>query len=292
MRGWILLGLGLVMVACGRPRAESGPPTRGLEVSYGVDAMRPREGFELTLKAEGLTRLTLRRPWRGEQGGAVGFFAVRPKPEERSAIERVVRDHSLLDRDDEPGFTAEGSGHLRLAHGARRAEVSLVGSDEGMKSLRLLLDGLIESARQRPLAALKLVSRARVDGPNAVVDAALVHQGVKPLELAVYEPKLPDGTLTLRVVFERAGRLSDERFVSREDLAKLVGRKKLPAGWHALAPGERLVIELPLVRLPAAPEELTVRVEATVLARLGGEKAELSLSSAAAPLEPEAPAEE
>lgn len=292
MRIGILLLSALALWACAKPRAEPGPPTRGLEVSYGVDAMRPREGFELTLKAEGLTRLTLRHPWRGEQGGAVGFFALRPKPAERSEIERVVRDYSLLDRNDEPGFTAEGAGHLRLAHGTRRAEVSLVGEDEGMKSLRLLLDGLIESARQRPLAALRLASRARVDGPNAAVDVALVHQGTKPLELAVHEPKLPEGTLGLRVVFERAGRLADERFVSRDEIARLVGRKKLPGGWHTLAPGEKLVVELPYAALPSAPNELAVRVEATVLARLGNEKAELSLSSKPAPLEPEVPSQE
>jgi len=284
----LLLSLGLALTACGSRPAATPRPSDGLAVSYAVDSVRPREAFELHVAPKGLARALLRSSWRGDPGGAVGFFAVRPTPAQRAELESVVREHALLARRDEPGFTREGSGYLRLAHGTRRGEVSLLSKDEGTRSLRLLLDGLLQSARQRPLAALKLASRARVDGPNALVDVALVHQGVKPLRLAIFEPKLPEGSLTLRVIFERGGRLADERFIAPDDLAKLIAKKKLPGGWHALAPGEKIVIPLPLTRLPAAPEALAVRVEASVLAQLDGQRAVLSMSSEPAPLEPEA----
>ncbi len=282
-------GIALALPACGARPPAKGPPTSGLEVSYAVQTARPAESFELAVAGKGLARLTLKKAGRADPWGAVGFFAVRPTAEQRAELEKIVTEHSLLDRHDEPGFTAEGSGHLQLSHGTRRAEVSLTSKDEGAGSLRLLLGGLIDSAKKRPLAALKVASQARMDGPNAVVDLAIVHQGVEPLELSVADPKSPDGTISVRVVFERAGRLADERFLSPSDIAKLVAKKKLPGGRHVLAPGEKLLVPLPLVALPPAPSEVALRVEVAVLGRWRGSSERLEASSAPAPLEPEAP---
>lgn len=283
----LLFALGMACIACGKGPAAAPARSDGLEIDYRVESTRPSADFELSVRPKGLTRLTLRKPWRGEPSGAVGFFALKPTPEQLSAVETAVREHSLLERHDEAGFTREGSGSLKLSRGAERAEISLTAKDEGADALRFLLAGLVDAARRRPLAALEVASRARLDGPNAAVDLALVQLGTKPLELAVLEPSLPEGSLVVRVVFERAGRLADERFLSREDLRRLVQRKKLPAGWHTLGPGEKLWVALPLVPLPPSPSELAVRVEVTVLARAAGGEARLMASSAPSPLEPE-----
>lgn len=285
-------GLALALAACGGRPVQSAGPARALEIQYGVEAERPRESFELTLGEKGLARLVLRKARRNDPYAAVGFFAVRPKPSDRGQIENVIREFALLDRSDEPGFTAEGSGHLRIAEGGKRAEVSLLAKDEGTRSLRLLLDGVVEAARQRPLAALKIASSAEVDGPNVAVDLTLAHRGVEPLELSVFEPKVPNGTLTVRVVFERAGRLADERFLSPEDIARLIARNKLPSGRHALKPGEQLLVPLPLVALPPRPSELALRVEVGVTGRLRGQAVQFLATSAPAPIEPEAPPED
>ena len=287
-----LAALAIGLTSCGGRPARTVAPARALAIQYGVEAERPPESFEFTLGDKGLARLVLRRARRNEPYAPVGFFAVRPKPRDQGQIENVIRDFALLDRSDEPGFTAGGSGHLRLAHGTRRAEVSLLAKDEGANSLRLLLDGLVEAARQRPVAALKVVSSAQVDGPNVAVDLTLSHRGVEPLELSIFEPKAPKGTLTVRVVFERGGRLADERFLSPDDVARLIARKKLPSGRHALQPGERLVVPLPLVALPPRPSELALRVEVGVTGRLRGQEAQLLASSPLSPIEPEAPPED
>lgn len=282
----------LALVACARQPPAEAPQSRGLEVDYAVQSTRPPESFELAVAGEGLARLVLKKAGRADPWGPVGFFAVRPTPQQRAELASLVGEHSLLDRHDEPGLTADGSGHLRLSHGARRAELSLTSKDEGGGALRLLLRGLIDSAKKRPLAALSVASRARMDGPNAVIDLALVHEGVDPLELSVLDPKTPDGTLSVRVVFERAGRLADERFLSTRDLERLVAKKKLPAGRSVLGPGEKLVVPLPLVTLPPAPAEVALRVEVAVLGRWRDRSARFEASSAPAPLEPETPPEE
>lgn len=291
---WVtLICLVSILPAACRGRAPTdSPPSDGLSVSYGVDSVRPPSGFALTLPGKGLARVLLQKPWRGDPYGPVGFFAVRPTAETRGELERVVREHSLLDRNEEPGMTAEGSGHLRLTHGRRQAELSLLSKDEGTRELVLLLDGLIGTAKQRPLAAVQVRSKARVDGPNAVVDVVLAQLGTRPLELALHDPKSPGGTLVLRVIFERGGRLADERIISPADIAKLASRGKLPDGWHSMGPASALSIPLPLVRLPPSPEQVSLRVEARVRGRLGQQTADLFLSSAPAELAPEAPAEE
>jgi hypothetical protein len=290
---WLLVLTALVLVP---PGCKGSPPARatsteGLEIDYRVEGGRSKEELELRFGAEGLTRLTLRRPLRTEPAGAVGFFAVRPTTEERKAILDLVSRHRLLERRDEAEFTADATGHLRVVHGGKTGELSLFAKDEGKHELELRLRGLLERARARPLAAVQLVSKARMDGPNAVVDVALVHRGTKPVELALHQPGEPEGVLELRVVFERAGRLADELILARKDVERLVARGKLPGGWHSLAPGGKVHVPLPLVRLPPAPHEVALRVEAAVLARSGGNSVVLLPASAPAPLEPEQPAE-
>ncbi len=212
--------------------------------------------------------------------GPVGFFSLSLSSEEKDAIDQRVRNGRLLSRQDEPELGQNDYGTLRLARGARRAELSLSATDEGVTGLCRLLDDIVARAATRPTASAKLVAHANLDGPNVRIVAHFEHAGgTAPLDVAF--TRAGGQSLAVRYVLERGGRLVDERAVRPEDTERSAARGRLPKGWVRLVPEKTSKLPGMRIRMPADVEGVFARVEAVAWLRTKGHQpVEVSFTSA------------
>jgi hypothetical protein len=268
--------------------------TNRAEGPLSVDYRReggPRSDFALVVPAHGYARVTAHHTLAGALDGPAGFFGASLGKQRRAELEHWVTAGNLLSRHDEADFSAENTGLLRLSRGDRTASLSLGASDEATRQLLSVLDGLVSESLSRPVAALRLEAKARLDGPNAKVKSRFVHLGEQPIEIALTHATEP---VRLRAVLERGGKLVDEVLLQSSDLARLTNAGQLPRGWHRIEPGRTWVLPSFQVPLPQRYEGLYARVEASVWARTKGQKPALvSVTSQSVSVEaeeePEAP---
>lgn len=262
MRHELELVLALLLAGCGARQTPEGPPPP-LSLTYSRQT-RPRTDFELSVPPRGFAQIAARRTLASSADGPAGFFGAPLGKKVRADIQRVVDEHGLLGRHDEPELDEKDSGSLKLSHGKRSAELGVRSKDAGAEALLRILDGLASQSIDRPVAALSLRAEARFDGPNAKVAMRFVQLGAQPIELAVTHQTEP---LRLRVLLERGAKLVDEQQL---DVARMVSRGIFPEGWRTIAPGEKWTLPPLSVRLPADDRGLYARVEASVIVRTKG----------------------
>lgn len=126
-RSIALLFCVVLTIACRSANAPTDSAARsGLDVSYRVDAARPRTSFRFHLPSTGDAELYLGAPLAASGADTLGHFRAPVDPEARAEIAKLVDDEKLLSRSGGPSATAEGAGQLSLTSGSAKAELSLV----------------------------------------------------------------------------------------------------------------------------------------------------------------------
>jgi len=280
--------VGLLSVFVATLGCAARPPASRVEGPLAIEYRREggaRSDFLLVVPPHGYARVTAHRTLAGSPDGPAGFFGASLGKQRRGELEHWVKTGKLLSRHDEADFSAENTGLLRLSRGDRSASISLSAQDEPARQLLSVLDGLVSASLSRPVAALRLEAKARLDGPNAKVKSRFVHLGERPIEIALTHETEP---VRLRAVLERGGKLVDEVLLQSSDLSRLSNAGQLPRGWHRIEPGRTWVLPSFQVPLPTRYEGLYARVEASVWARTQGHAPALvTLTSPSVSVEPE-----
>jgi hypothetical protein len=271
MRRWVF-ALGVVPLSgCAGQRAVS-KPEPALVVEYSVQQDHAPRHFLLTIPAHGSARVSAFSPLTANPNGRAGFFGAPLGRERRAQIERVVDGGGLLRRSDEANLSDNVGGALRLGRGDQHAEISLGAKDQPALELRQILDGIVGTASERPVAALSLEVHARADGPAVKIYTRFVESGIQPIEIAMTRDDSPSESLAIRGVLDRGGRLVDEQRIGPSDSQRLAAAGKLPKGWKRIEPNSSFELPPLAIRVPADTGGLYAGVEATVSVRTRGEK--------------------
>jgi hypothetical protein len=277
----------VVLMACsGRPPASA--PPEGLAVEYAVEQSRAPRHFVLGIPPHGMALVAALRPLTAAPDGRAGFFGAPMGRQRRAEVERLVQSGSLLARHDEATLEDKRGGHLTLSRAGAHGEIAVGAEDAPARELVRALDEIVMTAAERPVAALALRVRARIDGPQVKIYARFVHTGIQPIEIAIARDDQPTASLRVRGMLEREGRLVDEQQIRPEDTRRLAASGRLPPGWHRIEVGQSYELPPIGVRVPDQAEGLYARAEATVSVRTRGrEPIQVELGSALISVAPE-----
>lgn len=258
-RSIALLFCVVLTIACRSANAPTDSAARsGLDVSYGVDAARPRTSFRFHLPSTGDAELYLGAPLAASGADTLGHFRAPVDPEARADIAKLVDDAKLLSRSGGPSATAEGAGQLSLTSGSAKAELSLVSADAPVTELRAKLDAIMTKVANHPVRALRMALALVPSAGGYRPEITLTQVGAEPLDVLFCDPA-PSGPCLQATATTASG----SSVLSRADAADLVARGVLPSGVTAVAPGTTY-------RIALAPITGRGEVTATVLVWFAG----------------------